>query len=219
MKLTLNRRESTIVETGCNYYVKSDLRAWPAGKVLYYLDIALEATPDEMALIDKHAWGALPLCRGGLQDVSGTVNFDLSDFVQPEGDLVLPVVPWKLGFEHLDNLANVESQLRENVRKLNQQFGAAAQPPQAAEKSGRCFIATAAYGTPAAPDVQLLRQFRDTVLVESKTGRFVSAWYSKLSPRLARWIHANDASGAFVRACLRPVVAAIKFSERNHPQR
>lgn len=114
MKLTLNRRESTKVENGTLYYAYVDLRALPVGRTLYYLAVDLEATSEEMATIEKLNWGAMPLCKGELRGVSGRVDFDVSDVV---GSL-------RLGFDDIGNLANVENQLVESVRKLNENLEA-----------------------------------------------------------------------------------------------
>ena len=89
--------------------------------------------------------------------------------------------------------------------------------PQKAKNNG-CFIATAAYGTPMQPDVQTLSEFRDTILVASSLGRVLSTWYARLSPAIARHIHAESFSGALVRAALSPVVAAIKYCQRERLQ-
>jgi hypothetical protein len=110
LKLTLNRRESTKVENGTLYYANVDLRSLPVGRTLYYLAVDLEATSEEMATIEKLNWGAMPVCKGELSGVSGRVDFDVSEVV---GSL-------RLGFDDIGNLANVENQLVENVRKLNQ---------------------------------------------------------------------------------------------------
>jgi hypothetical protein len=52
----------------------------------------------------------------------------------------------------------------------------------------RCYIATAAYGSPYAAEVDTFRYFRDTVLVRSYFGRAFIAFYYKTSPPLADFI-------------------------------
>jgi hypothetical protein len=55
--------------------------------------------------------------------------------------------------------------------------------------SGGCFIATAAYGTETAPEVEFLQRFRDTVLRRTRWGRqfFEDLWkhYYHISPPIA----------------------------------
>jgi hypothetical protein len=65
-----------------------------------------------------------------------------------------------------------------------------------------CFIATAAYGTPTAEQIDVLREFRDVVLLKSTTGsRFVALYY-RLSPPIADYIARNDLLRALVRELL-----------------
>jgi hypothetical protein len=68
--------------------------------------------------------------------------------------------------------------------------------------TGFCFIATAAYGTETASQLNILRDFRDQVLLRNTLGsRFVEAYY-KLSPPVAAFIAKSD----FLRAVVREVL-------------
>jgi hypothetical protein len=71
---------------------------------------------------------------------------------------------------------------------------------------GGCFIATAAFGSPLAEEVQTLRAFRDRYLLTNAPGRLFVAIYYRLSPPLARWIASHDAARVAARSPLRPVV-------------
>ena len=59
---------------------------------------------------------------------------------------------------------------------------------QTPKSSSPCYIATAAYGSPYASEVDTFRYFRDTVLVKSWFGRAFIAFYYKTSPPLADFI-------------------------------
>lgn len=80
--------------------------------------------------------------------------------------------------------------------------------------TGFCFIATAAYGTETAAELDILRDFRDQVLLKNALGsRFVEAYY-KLSPPVADFIAKNDFLRAVVREVLvDPVVKLLQWSQ------
>jgi hypothetical protein len=65
-----------------------------------------------------------------------------------------------------------------------------------------CFIATAAYGTPSAEEIDVLRDFRDRVLTRSDAGRDLIGFYYAASPPLAGFISRHELLRVFVRECL-----------------
>lgn len=79
--------------------------------------------------------------------------------------------------------------------------------------SSQCFIATAAYGTPMARQVIVLREFRDRYLLTNAAGRVITSVYYRLSPPLADWISRHERARAVVRALLYPIVQACKLAE------
>ncbi|MFH0796949.1 MAG: S8 family serine peptidase [Candidatus Omnitrophota bacterium] len=80
-------------------------------------------------------------------------------------------------------------------------------PSQSVESGeGGCFIATAAFGTPLAKEVGILRNFRDRFLLKSKWGRAFVRFYNQYSPPVAEFIRPRPALCGLVRGFLRPVI-------------
>jgi hypothetical protein len=74
-----------------------------------------------------------------------------------------------------------------------------------------CFIATAAYGTPTAEQIDVLREFRDAVLLESAPGSQFVALYYRLSPPIADFIAGNELLRTLVRELLvDPIVWVVE---------
>lgn len=73
-----------------------------------------------------------------------------------------------------------------------------------------CFVATASYGHPDAEPVQILRRFRDEVLVEHNSGRVFTKCYYRLGPYGARFLRSHSWLKAPTRLALMPVVRLAK---------
>jgi len=74
-----------------------------------------------------------------------------------------------------------------------------------------CFIATAAYGTPTAEQIDVLREFRDIVLLKSTVGSEFVTLYYQLSPPIADFIVRSDLLKTLVRELLvDPVVWIVE---------
>jgi len=76
---------------------------------------------------------------------------------------------------------------------------------------GSCFIATAAFGYYSAPQVQLLRDFRDRFLLTNAPGRAFVAWYYRYGPYGAAFITAHPWCKPLVRLLLMPLVGGAMF--------
>jgi len=79
---------------------------------------------------------------------------------------------------------------------------------------GGCFIATAAYGTSTADEIDTLRAFRDEVLLESTLGSQLVEWYYQASPPVADFISGNSLLKTIVRELvIDPIVGVVEAME------
>jgi hypothetical protein len=91
-------------------------------------------------------------------------------------------------------------------------FGQTPPPP-----AGTCFIATAAYGTPMAEEIQILREFRDKYLLTNPPGRAFVDFYYRVSPPMAKFITEHPVLKPIVRAGLVPAVAISTIAINTTP--
>ena len=87
--------------------------------------------------------------------------------------------------------------------------------------SQNCVIATATYGSPLAPEVQVLRGFRDQQLMKTYAGSnfmiLFNAWYYSWSPPVARYENTNQPMRTVMMGALYPLIgimsaASVAFS-------
>ncbi len=75
-----------------------------------------------------------------------------------------------------------------------------------------CFIATAAFGTPSAEEIDLLRDYRDGVLLDHWAGEILVEQYYELSPPVADFVGGTDRRRGVVReAFVRPLVGVVSI--------
>jgi hypothetical protein len=75
-----------------------------------------------------------------------------------------------------------------------------------------CFIATAAYGSPTAEQLDVLREFRDVVLLPNSLGAELVSLYYETSPPIAEFISRHEVVRTAVRVGLDPIVALLSWS-------
>ena len=80
----------------------------------------------------------------------------------------------------------------------------------------KCVIATATFGSEAAPAVQFLRGFRDNLVLKTTAGsafmQVFNAWYYSFSPSVAQFIANNDPIRAPMRVLLYPLLGVLGVS-------
>ncbi len=87
-----------------------------------------------------------------------------------------------------------------------------------APPGGRCLIATAAFGSELAPQVQFLRNFRDQHIMSTSAGSsFMSVfniWYYSFSPYVADYERGQPWLQNTVKTSIYPLIAILQTSEK-----
>ncbi|MCB0348983.1 MAG: hypothetical protein KDD37_09100 [Bdellovibrionales bacterium] len=89
---------------------------------------------------------------------------------------------------------------------------------EAKKKQGaKCFVATAAFGSVEAPEVLILRSFRDQVLLKSTAGKIFVRSYYFISPPIADFIRNRPKLRSMCRQALQSIASrlALKFNLNN----
>jgi hypothetical protein len=82
------------------------------------------------------------------------------------------------------------------------------------KSSSGCFIATAAYGSPLTKEVDILRRFRDRVLMPNIFGARIVSFYYKTSPPVAEFITEHEWLRTVVRDFIvNPIVHILEATE------
>ncbi|MDH4067866.1 MAG: hypothetical protein OEU97_02915, partial [Dehalococcoidia bacterium] len=132
-------------------------------------------------------------------------------FAYDDGTVVDLVATTDSGYRFVDwtgdvgTIANVT--VVSTTITMNGDYSIAANFEEVPPSPEGCFIATAAYGTPMAEEIQILREFRDEYLLHNTVGRSLVDFYYKVSPPMAEFITEHPSLKQIVRAGLVPAVA------------
>ncbi len=83
-------------------------------------------------------------------------------------------------------------------------------PDRSSGEVDACFIATAAYGSLMANDVEMLRRFRDLFLQKTVLGELAVETYYTFGPAVAGFVGESELLRATARAVLDPIVGLVK---------
>jgi prepilin-type N-terminal cleavage/methylation domain-containing protein len=212
-QLALNRLNREFIEL-------SDIRDANSTCVVYespYGRRAVASVGGAIRYFPDYASATCPTSGGDIL-VDGVQSFSILYNPNPNGTASL----WSLG-QDIRNLFALNVQLalarpdtggtvpffttvspRNNNNSGGASLPTAANPPP--EYSGKqCFVTTAAYGDSDHPVVEMLRQFRDRVLLPTDPGKAFVRFYYEVGPSLAAAIEDKPIACLFVRLLLTPV--------------
>jgi hypothetical protein len=130
--------------------------------------------------------------QGGFPPAGSTQSFDL--------DGLLPETDYWVGVRAFDKCHNAGDLA---IFKFTT-------PEQRAGEVDACFIATAAYGSAMANDVDMLRRFRDYALRSSALGEVAIEAYYTFGPALAGVAGQSQLLRASARSVLSPLVRRVR---------
>ena len=194
-------------QTEINVTVNSD--SFEQGKIVMITGSAEEGT---VAVQVKDPSGMSILVRSVTADSNG--NFEL-EFKIPQtatlGDYVI------VASIIIDDLPVISTTTFEVIEKstINTQTQQQKQidPTTGQPRSGGCLIATAAFGSEMAPQVQLLRELRDNTVLQTESGTnfmtgFIQFYYS-FSPAIADYERENPTFKEAVKLTLTPLLTSL----------
>ncbi len=117
-----------------------------------------------------------------------------------ELDGLLPQTDYWIGIRAYDGCRNMSDLAIVQLTTPDRQSG----------EVNACFIATAAYGSVMANDVEQLRRFRDLMLKSTALGELAVETYYTFGPPVAGVVGESELLRATARAALTPIVATVR---------
>jgi hypothetical protein len=190
-------------------------------------DITAPRAPGEMVITDAQASTAtLTFVAPGDDDLVGTVtgyevhyvvgnipltdiNFESAGELQFTGDVVASGQPQVLTVRNLlpETEYTVAVRAFDNCHNTSRVTAATfTTPPRPIGSVDACFVATAAYGSVLANDVEMLRRFRDMLLRKTVLGEIAVEAYYTFGPPVAGVVGESDLLRETARDALTPIV-------------
>ncbi len=167
--------------------------------------------PDYLNLSDIVSSNAIGMCVEFLKWVVDDANRTFSNNDSARRivmqNAVMKVRAPFLKIETLD----MKSETRSNLRDIRQNIGITSQSGSSASStSSGCYIATMVYGTYDAPQVKVLRRYRDEVLLKSLIGTGFVKLYYFISPSLVEKTRKMTSVKSIIRSLLDKVIVQLK---------
>ena len=196
VKLTYNTIEPN-VQTKINI----DFLNPQTQKVQEHVDYTVSVSKD-----DEKVFGPIPLTHTSVGSVKIPIEFNLGEGVytmdfEIEGILFQPILTETVSFDIAVGVPH-DQITTSNYNSTN-------------EKNGGCLIATAAYGSEMAPQIQQLREIRDNIVLSTKSGTaFMNGFnqlYYSFSPSVADFEREQPLFKEIVKIGLTPILASLSL--------
>ncbi len=188
-----------VIEPNIQTKINIDFLNPQTQKVQEHIDYTIAVSKDGEAV-----FGPIPLTHTSLGSVKIPIEFNLGDGIytmdfEIEGILFQPIPTETVSFDIL-------------VGEANAQPPADVDPPK---ENGSCLIATAAYGSEMAPQIQQLRELRDNTVMSTKSGAvFMSGFnqfYYSFSPSVADYERENPIFKEMIKVGLTPMLSSLSL--------
>ena len=152
---------------------------------------------------------------GGIRDAWTESKTKLTEAVLEQRDFTF----------HAEELQTIINQRENYLNILMQQLSqepedAGSGPSETGDFTSECVIATAAFGSNLAPQVQFLREFRDghimTTVVGSSFMNVFNSWYYSFSPQVATYERDQPWLQQTVRIGIQPLLSILQLSENGY---
>ena len=194
VKLTYN-----VIEPNVQTKISIDFLNPQTKKIQEHIDYTISVSKD-----GERVFGPIPLTHTSVGSVKIPIEFNLGEGVytmdfEIEGILFQPLPTETVSFDIA--VGDVQTTMPDDI------------PPT--EENGGCLIATAAYGSEMAPQIQQLRELRDNTVLSTQSGiAFMSGFnqfYYSFSPSVADLERENPVFKEIVKIGLTPMLSSLSL--------